>query len=178
MFFLIILPLYCQLGWGQKWDNNFLTLRSSRNLYLSNCLVCGGPGRSENWPWVASPVKPKWWVSALSVDHNGIGFWGEEGSPWWLHSSEKGIYCLNKAGSIHMGESICDWTLSLGLDCWTPNCSPYDCSRYQGRWNQTHVKLTNGSWVRCSFHKYQKDFEGCKAVEKDKFFDPLFLSCP
>lgn len=26
MFLLIILPLYCQLGWGQKWENNFLTL--------------------------------------------------------------------------------------------------------------------------------------------------------
>ncbi|KAL2303175.1 hypothetical protein Nmel_010639 [Mimus melanotis] len=53
-----------------------------------------------------------------------------------------------------MGKSVCDWTLSLGLDCWTPNCLPYDCSRYRGRWNQTHVKLTNGSWVKCSYHSY------------------------
>lgn len=26
MFILIILPLYYQLGWGQEWENNFLTL--------------------------------------------------------------------------------------------------------------------------------------------------------
>ena len=77
-----------------------------------------------------------------------------------------------------MGKSVCEWTLSLGFDCWTPNCPPYNCFKYRNRWNQTHVKLTNGSWVRCSYHKYKRDFEGCKAVGQDGFFDHLFLSCP
>ena len=123
MFLFIILPLYCQLGWSQEWENSFLTLgEEAKTFNLSNCWVYGGSGGSENWPWAASPDEPKWWVSTLSEVRNGTRFWDKEGSPWQLHSSKRSTYCLNRTGSTYMGKSVCDWTLSLGFDCWTPNC--------------------------------------------------------
>ncbi|KAG6929754.1 endogenous retrovirus group 3 member 1 [Chelydra serpentina] len=88
-----------------------------------------------------------------------------------------GIFCLNRTRreGVYVGESKCDWTLSLGFDCYDPNCYPYNCSKYQGRWNHTHVRLTDNSWVRCSYQQPTDD--GCKAVGQDGFFDALFLSC-
>lgn len=153
MFLLIILR---QLGLGQWWENCFLVLGEevAKPFNFSNCWVCRGPGGSEEWPWVASPVEPKWWVNTLSEVYNGTGFWDEEGSPWQLHCSGRGIYCLNRTAGVYMGKGVCDWTLSLGLDCWTPNCPPDGCSTYRGSWSQTHdsmclsqqtrVKLRNG----------------------------------
>ncbi|KAG6931787.1 hypothetical protein G0U57_000989 [Chelydra serpentina] len=84
-----------------------------------------------------------------------------------------GILCLNR--TRQEGESKCDWTLSPGFDCWDPYCCPYDCSKYQGRWNHTHVKLTNNTWVKCSAQHPLG--EGCKAVARDRFFDGLYASC-
>lgn len=125
MFFLITLPLYYQLGLSQRWENNFLVPEEeeeevAKSFTLSNCWVCRGQGGYEEWPWVASPVEPTWWVSTLSAVHNGTGFWDEEESPWQLNFSERGINCLNRTGDVYVRKSVCDWTLSLGLERWIP----------------------------------------------------------
>lgn len=84
----------------------------------------------------------------------------------------------HKNMGFRWGKVFVNGLLSLGLDCWTPNCPSYDCFKYRGRRNQKHIRLTNGSWARCSYYTYRRDFEGCKAAGKDGFFDHLFLSCP
>ena len=99
---------------------------------LINGWVCGGPGGFEDWPWLAQPVQPKWWVSNLSTVHNGTVFWTEDAGPWQLHFPGKGIYCLNrtKERGVRVWESVCEWALSPGFDCYDPYCRPYDCSKY------------------------------------------------
>lgn len=63
----------------------------------------------------------------------------------------------------------------LGLDPQLPSLQLFQISRQM----QIPVQLTNGSWVRCSYHTYQKYLEACKAKGRDKgLFDHLFLSCP
>lgn len=62
---------------SQEWEKRFLTLGQeiAKTFNLSNCWVCGSPGGAEDWPWVAQPVQPKWWVSPLSIVHKETGFW-------------------------------------------------------------------------------------------------------
>ncbi|XP_039383120.1 uncharacterized protein LOC120399180 [Mauremys reevesii] len=181
---LLILSIYLLHCTG--WENTFLELGETiaKSFNLSNCWVCGGPGDLNEWPWVAQPVQPKWWVSNLSMVRNGTELWAQDSSPWRLYSSGMGILCLNrtKPKGVYVGESQCEWTLSPGFDCWDPNCLPYNCSKYQGRWNQTHVQLTNGSWIACSYQLYDSDdfasSSSCNTIQQDKFFDNyLFLSC-
>ncbi|KAG6928004.1 endogenous retrovirus group 3 member 1, partial [Chelydra serpentina] len=132
---LILLLMYSHYCYG--WENRFIQLGESivNSFNLSNCWVCGGPGDWNEWPWVAQPVQPKWWVSNLSIVHDGTEIWTEDSSPWRLYSSGMGIFCLNRTRreGVYIGESKCDWTLSLGFDCYDPNYYPYDCSKYQGR---------------------------------------------
>ncbi|XP_034627589.1 endogenous retrovirus group 3 member 1 Env polyprotein-like [Trachemys scripta elegans] len=177
---LLLISLFICFHHYYGWENRFLQLGETiaGSFNLSNCWVCGGPGDWNEWPWVAQPVPAKWWISNLSIVHKGTEVWDEDSSPWRLYSSEMGILCLNrtKQEGVYVGKSQCDWTLSLGFDCYDhPSCHTYDCSKYQGRWNQTHVKLTNHSWVQCSYQQHTG--EGCKAVGQDGFFDALFLSC-
>ncbi|XP_030432327.1 uncharacterized protein LOC115658016 [Gopherus evgoodei] len=174
---VIFLLLYIHYNYG--WENRFMQLGEiiANSFNLSNCWICGGPGELDKWPWVAQPVQPKWWISNLSIVHNGTGIWTADSSPWRLYSSAMGFLCLNRTRQegVYLGTSTCEWTLALGFDCYQTHCQPYDCSKYQGRWNHTHVKLTNSSWVKCS---YQHDTgPGCRAVGQDGFFDALFLSC-
>ncbi|KAG6937984.1 hypothetical protein G0U57_007833 [Chelydra serpentina] len=176
---LLLISLFMYFHHYYGWENRFLQLGETiaNSFNLSNCWVCGGPGELNEWPWVAQPVQPKWWLSTLSIVHDGMGVWTEDSSPWQLYSSGMGILCLNRTRreGVYLGESKCDWTLSPGFDCWDPYCRPYDCSKYQGRWNHTHVKLTNNSWVKCSAQHPLG--EGCKAVAWDRFFDGLYASC-
>ena len=156
MLYFLVLFLQGQLGHGQEWRNNFFTLGEevAKAFNLSNCWICGGPGGTESWPWVAGPVEPKWWVSNLSEVHNGTQFWKEEGGPWQLHSSARGVYCLNRTGTVAVGKSICSWTLSPGYDCTDPGCSPINCTARSGKWNTTHVQLRNGTWLKCSYREF------------------------
>nr|XP_038027767.1 uncharacterized protein LOC113842184 [Anas platyrhynchos] len=176
MLYFLVLFLQGQLSHG----NNFFILGEevAKAFNLSNCWVCGGPGEAESWPWVAGPVEPKWWVSNLSEVHDGTQFWKEEEDPWQLHSSRKGIYCLNRTGTVKVGESICKWTLSPGYECTDPECGPINCTASKGKWNTTHVQLKNGTWLRCS----SKEFfgPGCKAMARAQSkgqFDVQILSC-
>ncbi|XP_074667177.1 syncytin-2-like [Strix aluco] len=180
---LLVLLIICyHFNQIANWENRFLSLGETiASIFdLRNCWVCGSPAGFEDWPWIAQPVSPKWWISTRSDVNDTTGFWTDDSDPWRLHFPGKGLYCLNRTREhgVQVGKSVCEWTLSLGFDCSTPNCPPYDCFKYRGRWNQTHVKLTNGSWVRCSYHNYKQDFEGCKAEGRDGFFDHLFLRCP
>lgn len=177
---LFLLFLFCFLACSYGWENRFLQLGEiiASSFNLTNCWVCGGPGELDEWPWVAQPVQPKYLLSNLSIVHNGTEQWSTDSSPWRLYSAGMGIFCLNRTrrGGRYVGESKCSWTLSRGYDCYHhPGCHTYDCSKYRGRWNHTHVKLTNSSWVRCSFQHHTG--EGCKAVGLDGFFDSLFLAC-
>ncbi|XP_030423775.1 endogenous retrovirus group 3 member 1 Env polyprotein-like [Gopherus evgoodei] len=171
--------LLCMFSYSYGWENRFMQLGEiiADSFNLTNCWVCGGPGELNDWPWVAQPVQPKWWLSSLSIVHKETGRWTEDHGPWRLYSAGVGVFCLNRTRheGRYMGESKCEWTLSLGFDCWDPYCRPYDCFKYQGRWNLTHVKLTNNSWVKCSYWNHRGD--GCKAVGLDGYFDALFLSC-
>uniref|UniRef100_A0A8C3PLP7 Uncharacterized protein n=1 Tax=Calidris pygmaea TaxID=425635 RepID=A0A8C3PLP7_9CHAR len=109
-------------------------------------------------------------------------FWAEEGVAWKILYSGKGNYCLNRTrpGRKYLGKSECEWTLSPGMDCYGSLCTPYNCRRYQGRWNQTHVKLRDSTWVRCSFH--EPWHAGCRAAAREVgkrggFKDSLYLAC-
>lgn len=61
--------MYGQLSLGQEWENQFAALGEevAEVFNLSNCWLCGGPGGSEEWPWLASPAEPKWWVNARAT---------------------------------------------------------------------------------------------------------------
>uniref|UniRef100_A0A8C8RIR2 Uncharacterized protein n=1 Tax=Pelusios castaneus TaxID=367368 RepID=A0A8C8RIR2_9SAUR len=179
---LLFFSLCLQHCYG--WENTFIELGETiaDSFNLSNCWVCGGPGDLNEWPWVAQPVQPKWWVSNLSMVRNGTELWAQDSSPWRLYSSGMGVLCLNrtKQDGVHVGQSKCEWTLSPGFDCWDDdNCLPYNCSKYQGRWNHTHVKLTNDTWVACTYRLYQLHYgDGCAAVKQDTFFPDFgFLGC-
>nr|XP_012964127.2 uncharacterized protein LOC106020099 [Anas platyrhynchos]XP_012964128.2 uncharacterized protein LOC106020099 [Anas platyrhynchos] len=180
MLYILVLFLQGQLSHGQERRNNFFILGEevAKAFNLSNCWVCGGPGGDESWPWVAGPVEPKWWVSNLSEVHNGTQFWKEEGGLWQLHSSDRGMYCLNRTGTVAVGKSICNWTLSPGYDCADPECRPINCTARSGQWNATHVQLRNGTWLKCSYREFFGS--GCETAERAQAegqFDSQILSC-
>jgi len=59
-------------------------------------------------------VSPKWWVSKLSIVHNGREFWTKDGDPWQLCFPGKDIYSLSRTDpkGIQVGKCRCEWTLS------------------------------------------------------------------
>ena len=69
-------------GGGIK--NSFLQLAEQvANVYnLTNCWVCGGPMGLETWPWVSTPIAPKWLASNYSGINHTTHWEIENTSPW------------------------------------------------------------------------------------------------
>ncbi|KAG6933243.1 endogenous retrovirus group 3 member 1 [Chelydra serpentina] len=90
--------LVCMFTYAYNWENSFLQLGEliADSFNLTNCWVCGGPGELNEWPWVAQPIQPKWWLSSLSIVHKGTERWTENQGPWRLYSAGIGVFCLNR----------------------------------------------------------------------------------
>ncbi|XP_068019987.1 endogenous retrovirus group 3 member 1 Env polyprotein [Melanerpes formicivorus] len=141
---------------------------------LMNCWVCGGPQGFEAWPWVSTPVAPKWLVSSLSeVDKNT--FWTEEDTaPWPVQYPGQGIYCLNRTqpGGVFVGRSTCQWTFT------------YRNLRLQNQKKRPSFRHTSG-WMWVNKTGGVKDFEGFWSREnvsriydfRERFGPLLYQSC-
>ncbi|NXW48533.1 ENR1 protein, partial [Nyctiprogne leucopyga] len=84
------------LGLPKLGQNLFVDLgeRTSRELNVNNCWICGGPLMTEEWPWKGSSLGTKellqWNRTSSSRDD-----WPEG---WILSSTTLGEECLRREG--------------------------------------------------------------------------------
>jgi hypothetical protein len=140
-----------------------LAKRIAKELNVSNCWVCGGTHRSEEWPWKGASLNAYQlllWSQSITRQESNCP------QTWILTSEAIGEEYIKRTGPGYekcVGETRCMRVLSwngINLTCWPDGPKWYWALPPSENGSQCHDSPTNDSLLNCSTTAEVNPFRG------------------